>query len=316
MINYKQAIIALALSSLGLSIQASTLPNNTNESTKTILALVNGAPIYEKQLESRVQAALEKYKQFNKKQQPDNLKQMVQTGILDKFIIVELIYQASQQEKLVDIDQKVATAIAELRAKNKEQEIDEVQIERQIQIDEYLKKHDLKNPKMSEEELKAFYEKNKDQFASKKDRAHVQHIIVKKDKDKIIQARKLILNGKSFSEVAKEFSEDANAPQGGNLGFMERNYMPEAFDKVAFSIPLNTLSEIIKTEHGYHILKVLERTPKGTVPPFENMKDFLAGGLNPGFKARKVAAHIKELKEKAKIEILLSSTSKQTAEQQ
>lgn len=318
MINYKQVIIALAFSSLGLSIQASTLSNNTNtqESTKTILAFVNGTPIYEEQLESRVQAGIEKYKRFNQNKQPAGLKQTVQAGILDKFIIVELIYQASQKEKLIDIDQKVATAVAELRAKNKDQKIDEVQIKRQIQIDEYLKKHDLKDPKMSEEELKAFYEKNKDQFASRKDQAHVQHILIKKDKDKIIQARKLILDGKSFSEVAKEFSEDANAPQGGNLGFMERNYMPEAFDKVAFSIPLNTLSEIIKTEHGYHILEVLERTPKGTIPPFENMKDFLAGGLNPGIKARKVAAHIKGLKEKAKIEILLSSTPKQTAEQQ
>ncbi|VAW48691.1 Survival protein SurA precursor (Peptidyl-prolyl cis-trans isomerase SurA) [hydrothermal vent metagenome] len=307
MINNKWTIIALTLISLTLPIQVSAVdkPTEAEKPTKSILAFVNDAPIYEEQLEPQVQAAIQKYKRFNKKALPDNLRQKMQAKVLEKFITAELIYQASKQEKFINIDQK----IAEYTAKNPEYNMTKEEIKPQIQIDEYLQKYDLKNPQLPEKKLREFYEKNKNEFASKKERAHVEHIIVINDKDKIIQARKLIVDGKIFSDVAKEFSEDANAPQGGDLGFIEPKYMPEAFDKIAFSIPIGELSNIIKTEHGYHILKVFERKPKGTTPSFEEMEDFLKRGLTPQFKAEKVAAHIKKLREKAKIKILLSPTA-------
>ena len=307
MTHFKNFIKTVALINclmLPMSILASDPPPSSTPSN-TVLATVNGVPIYSNLLESRVQAGIKKYKRFNKGEPPANLKQVLQKGILEKFIAVELIYQASQKEALPNLEKAIEKAITEYRNNNPDQTINEEQIKRQVQIDEYLKKYDLKDPKIPEKELRAFYEKNKGQFATKRDTAHVQHIIVKNDRNKIVEARQRILNGEPFSEVAKALSEDANAPQGGNLGIMERNYMPETFDQVAFSIPLNTLSDIIKTEHGYHILEVLERTPKGTIPPFENMKEFLAGGLTPQFKTQKVSEHIKTLTEQAEIEIFI-----------
>ncbi len=313
----KWTTVILTLMCLGLilPIHASATDKSINTTTqqKTILALVNGTPIYEWQLEPQVQAGIKKYKRFNKKQLPDNLKHSIQEKVLEKFIVAELISQASQQEKITDLDQKVKKEIKKRTAKNKDQTVNKEHIKHQIQIDEYLKKHNLINPQLSKKELREFYEKNKEGFASKQETAHVLHIVVKKNKNKVIEARKLILDGKPFSEVAKEISEDANAPQGGNLGFMEPKYMPEAFDKIAFSIPINTLSDIIKTEHGYHILKVLERKPKGTIPAFDDMKDFLSKGLSPQLKAEKVAAHVKKLKAQANIKVLLSPSTTETS---
>ena len=79
---------------------------------------------------------------------------------------------------------------------------------------------------------------------------------------KLIEARKLILNGTSFSEVAKQFSEDPSAQQnGGNLGFFTALQMVYPFENAAYSTAVNGISKPFRTQFGYHILQVHEIRP-------------------------------------------------------
>lgn len=303
----------------GVLISAPSIANNTLskknsiESSRTIAAVVNNRPIYLDQLTAKTQAKIDKYKRFNRGSlPPEHIEKKMQEAVLNEFINAELIYQASQALQVENIEAKIDQKLIEQQAQHRSsteilgKQANRTAIKQQILIDEYLKKHHLFDPQPPEKELKAFYEKNKHQFESKQDKVHVLHILMN-DKNEIERVRQQILNGTSFSEAAKKHSKDANAPSGGDLGFIEKGYMPKEFDNIAFTIKPNTLSEIIKTENGYHILKVLEKHPQGTAPTFENMKMFLRKGFAPKLKANNISKHIEELRKKANIEIRLNT---------
>ncbi|VAW49178.1 Survival protein SurA precursor (Peptidyl-prolyl cis-trans isomerase SurA) [hydrothermal vent metagenome] len=313
--SYQWILAILITVSTAFPIQANasntTINNNTQNASRVIAALVNEQPIYKDQLNAKIQAKKDKYKRFNQgKQPPEDLKQRIQKNVLEEYIFAELIYQASQQHQVTDIETKINEIVALLKEKSPDAEINKTAIKRQLIVDEYLKAHDLINPQLPEKELKAFYEKNKSKFASTTTRIQVQHIVTtnkENGKEKITKAKALLSAGKPFEDVAKEYSEDANAINGGDLGTISKGYMPKEFNDVAFSIAIGEVSDIIETEFGYHILQVLAKQPAGTVPPYENMKDFLAAGFAPQVKKEKLSAHIKQLKNKAKIEVLLFS---------
>ena len=73
--------------------------------------------------------------------------------------------------------------------------------------------------------------------------------------------REEIILGLSFEEAAKKYSEDPGSKNnGGNLGFVPRGTFVQEFDKVAFTMDLNILSEPVKTQFGYHLIEVLKRS--------------------------------------------------------
>ena len=79
---------------------------------------------------------------------------------------------------------------------------------------------------------------------------------------KLVEARKLIVNGTSFSKVAKQFSEDPSVQQnGGNLGFFTALQMVYPFENVAYTTSINTVSKPFRTKFGYHILQVHDIKP-------------------------------------------------------
>jgi len=78
---------------------------------------------------------------------------------------------------------------------------------------------------------------------------------------KALSVRDEILGGLSFSEAAKRYSADPGSKdQGGNLGYVPRGTFVKEFDKAVFTIEKNVLTEPIKTQYGYHLIEVLERT--------------------------------------------------------
>ena len=78
--------------------------------------------------------------------------------------------------------------------------------------------------------------------------------------------------------------------------------MPRAFDKVAFAMEKGAVSEVVKTKFGYHIIKLSDKKSAG-VAPYEEVRDFIEKFLQQQESEKKRAAHIAELKKKAKIEI-------------
>lgn len=93
--------------------------------------------------------------------------------------------------------------------------------------------------------------------------------------EKIQSIREKALLGEDFAELAKEFSEDEGTKSlGGDLGFFSRRMMVQPFDEAAFNLEVGQISDVVKTQFGYHLIKV---TDKKQIRPFEEEKDILKG---------------------------------------
>jgi len=77
---------------------------------------------------------------------------------------------------------------------------------------------------------------------------------------KINELRDKIIGGESFEELAKQCSQDpGSAPNGGNLGFVRRGSLVLEFESVAFTLPINEISQPVKTSFGYHLIQPVEK---------------------------------------------------------
>ena len=88
-------------------------------------------------------------------------------------------------------------------------------------------------------------------------KVHCAHILV----EKLSLAQELktnIANGESFANLAKQYSIDGSKKRGGDLGYFSRGMMVPEFEQVTFSLEKGQVSEIVKTQFGYHIIKRLD----------------------------------------------------------
>ena len=139
---------------------------------------------------------------------------------------------------------------------------------------------------LSKEEIKAKIDK---ELATKLEKAQKILAEVKKDPS-------------SFEKLAKENSDDAtSAKQGGDLGFFTREEMVEPFAKAAFAQKPNTISEIVQSPYGYHIILVKDRMKAGQ-EPFEKVKTEIIAYLENQGQVKVLENLIESLKKQAKIE--------------
>jgi parvulin-like peptidyl-prolyl isomerase len=104
-------------------------------------------------------------------------------------------------------------------------------------------------------------------------------------------------SGEDFSELAKEYSEDPGSKeQGGLYENFSRGQMVPAFDEAAFSEPVGSITDIVETQFGYHIIKILDR--KSETRPFEEVRDSLRANELSSLRNAAIEAKLEELKEK------------------
>jgi peptidyl-prolyl cis-trans isomerase D len=81
-------------------------------------------------------------------------------------------------------------------------------------------------------------------------------------------------SGSDFAELARKYSEDSSASNGGDLNFFGRGQMVKEFEEAAFSLPVGAVSDLVRTNYGFHIIKVTETREPHTMT-FEEVKDRL-----------------------------------------
>jgi len=120
-------------------------------------------------------------------------------------------------------------------------------------------------PKNTEEELQEFYNEHKDDYPIKERAALNIALIEKKPEpldsereyNKAMTIRDSIMAGADFSEMANRYSDDpSSAKEGGDLGWFPRGQMVEKFDRMAFSMKEGQISEPVRTQFGWHIIKL------------------------------------------------------------
>ena len=121
-----------------------------------------------------------------------------------------------------------------------------------------------------DEEAKKYYEANKNLFSL--DEVKASHILTP-TKEQAQKALEKIGQGEDFAKVAKEFSIDPGTKdKGGDLGYFTVDKMLPALANPAFRMKVGDVTEPIRTEYGFHILKVTDRKPSGKYQDFEKVK--------------------------------------------
>ena len=142
--------------------------------------------------------------------------------------------------------------------------------QRQIMLAERMQQQLISNVSITPQEVKEFYNAiPADSLPYLDSEVELGELIIfpevnevekKKAIDKMEMIQQKILSGEAtFEEMAKEYSMDGSANQGGDLGFAKRgNYVPE-FEAVAFNLEKGEISDIVETEFGYHLIRFEER---------------------------------------------------------
>ncbi|MBO1924039.1 SurA N-terminal domain-containing protein [Thiomicrorhabdus sp. 6S3-12] len=138
-----------------------------------------------------------------------------------------------------------------------------------------------KNIAVTDDAIEAFYNQNKSLFTTPEKR-QASHILIRtqegeeseqKALEKINEIKTKLDAGEDFAELAKTYSEDpGSALSGGELGSFEQGMMVPEFDQAVFSMQVGTISEPIKTEFGYHLIK-LEKVQPQSVKPLADIRD-------------------------------------------
>jgi peptidyl-prolyl cis-trans isomerase SurA len=166
--------------------------------------------------------------------------------------------------------------------------------------------------KVTDADLKAAYAKMK-RLSANDFEVHARHILIQLPSSASPEAveaahqKALALAGEArkpgvdFAELAKKESQGPSAKDGGDLGFFSRGTMVPEFDKVAFSLQPGQVSEPVRTQFGWHVIKVVERRA-AEVKPFDEVKAKLQETLGREQMAKYTTQYIAELRQNAIVE--------------
>jgi peptidyl-prolyl cis-trans isomerase C len=185
-------------------------------------------------------------------------------------------------------------------------------IRKMLQQQRWLESQLTGKTEVTEEEAKKFYEENKTEF-SQPETVKASHILfrVNKEDSEEVSNQKLkaaqgaearAKKGEDFSALAKELSEEPGAKEsGGDLGFFPKDRMVPEFAEVAFSEKVGEVSNPVRTQFGWHVIKVTDKKAAGTLP-YEEVKSQLMTYLKAKKQEDAAQDVLKSLRDSAKIE--------------
>lgn len=289
-----------------------------------IVAKVNGKPIFAAEL----QRAKSAYQSNQPKQQipPEQLKEFDRQA-LDQLVSAELLYQAGQKLEIKDLDKQVEEKISQGKKRFPTEQDFEKKIKelgmtendlreytrRDIVISNFVQQNFASKITVSEEDSKKFYDQNADKF-KQPESVRASHVLIgvdskatdddkKKAREKIETVRRALAGGADFSKMAKENSTCPSRQQGGDLGYFGKGQMVPAFEQVAFSLKPGEISDVVETQFGYHIIKVMDKKEASTVP-FKDAKPRIDDYLKGQKLTTAVTAYLDETRKTAKIETM------------
>lgn len=258
-------------------------------STAQTLVTVNGTAITQQDVDKELMAATQgRFNQVPQEKQGEFKKQ-----VLEQLVAMELIFG----------DAKSRGVLESKEFKEKYQEISK-RIEKEIAT-QVWQKQELDKIKLSEKELKDYYDANKEEFVENES-VNARHILVKEEADaKSAIAELKALKGDAlknkFIELAKAKSTCSSAPNGGDLGYFTEGQMVPEFNNKAFSMkPKEMTMEPIKTQFGYHVIYIEDKKPK-TTKTFAEVKSFIEQRLKMEKFKTFMQTKIQELHKKATI---------------
>ena len=286
---------------------------NTNVFNQDYVATVNGEKIYLDDYQHQLSAR--KTKLSGKSLPASAGKRLALDEEILETLIMDRIFQQRAKElniavsntelenKILDIRKDYGANFFDLLvSENVRYEEWREQLKKEMLFDKLVAKDVNERIRVSDDEAEDYLE---DHPGLCKKEAHVRasQIVVRDlQKAEAIQAR--LAAGEDFAAVAAEASIGPEKTRGGDLGLIARQTMPDPLDKTLFSLPVNTVSPIIKSPYGYHLLKVTDIQRAGTKSFAECKEDII-----PTLRAQKEDAAFKAWLDGLKIKAVVKRES-------
>lgn len=258
-------------------------------------------------------------------QLPEEQLHLLRTKMLEKMIERELLFTAAKKASQLPTEKEIEETIAGIKSQlGSDEAFDQAlagenvskdeflaQLKKDLAVNNYLKKGVFASLEVSDAEAETFYKANPDKF-SRPAEVNARHILLKVEKDatpevvaeKEAKAKELLekakVQGADFAALARENSECPSAPKGGDLGFFAEGQMVEPFSKAAFALDKGQISDIVRTDFGFHIIKLEDKRDAGTMgmdEVKEQIKSYLVREKQQGV----LATEIEKLKADAKV---------------
>ncbi|MGJ7921140.1 peptidylprolyl isomerase [Neobacillus sp. LXY-4] len=201
--------------------------------------------------------------------------------VLDSLISEKLIEQEAKNKKITVADSEIKAELKTLQdsyggadAFEEAMKSSGVSMDRvNKDLKTYILTRKILEPRINitDDEMKTYFEENKTSF-EEGEQVKASHILVEDEKT-ANEIKDKLANGADFAELAKEYSTDTGSKDnGGDLGFFVKGEMVAEFEEAAFSMAVNEISAPIKTDYGYHIIKVVEKKAASEAK-FDDHKD-------------------------------------------
>jgi peptidyl-prolyl cis-trans isomerase C len=290
-------------------------------------AMVNGVAISMEQYNKELNVQLARGSQQGKQMSDDQLAAL-KNSILDSLIEREVLYQQSQKSGIQVSDQKVDDQLAGIKKRfpneteyknalskmNLSEDEVKAQIKRGLSIRELIDQQITSKVVITDEESKAYYDKNPQMF-KQPEQIKASHILIKVDakadeaqkaeaRKKIEEVQKKLKDGGDFAALAKEYSEGPSSAKGGDLGYFRRGQMVKPFEEAALALKPNEVSDIVETRFGYHLIIVYDIKPAQTLA-YADVKDKINQRMKQEKVEKEAVQYVDKLKKDAKLEKFL-----------
>ncbi|RMF84168.1 MAG: peptidylprolyl isomerase [Nitrospinota bacterium] len=294
-------------------------------SSTDVVAVVNGVSITSQELDNeflsqtRVPFAMV---------QDNPQAQQIRKRILDQLIDRQLLIQEARRQKLAVDAKTVEEQFQHIRSRFPSEEafqqvleargLTEEKLKENIQEEllrqQIIQKEILDKVSTSPDELKTFFQQHKEQYAQKEE-VRARHILIKvapnasaeedqKAKERAQEILKRAQKGEDFAELAKQYSEGPSKERGGDLGYFTRGKMVKPFEDAAFKLGVGEISDLVKSQFGYHIIKV-EDKKEAKALSYEEAKTRVKDDLTREKAIALYQSYIEKLRQKGEITINL-----------
>jgi parvulin-like peptidyl-prolyl isomerase len=249
--------------------------------------------------------------------------------VLEKLIEEKLIDQEVKKSGVKVPSKEVEAALEEVKRRNAATQEDlekalaadgltleayKKQIEKGLQRQKLINWSVKVETKVGEKEFREFYQKNLDRYRTNETYRPGQILFIipkgatpeeiREIRKKCQKVLEKIKGGGDFGEMALLYSEDASNKDRGDLGYFKKGELLPAFQREALRLKVGEVSEIVRTEFGFHIIKLLDR--KGMDPlPFEEVQEKVKADYFESEMEKALKQYLSTLKEKSVIDIKL-----------
>lgn len=268
----KARIVVLSMIAVLLGAGAVAVVTTGMQRGTAVAAMVNGEVIYAKELDGEVSAVAKQYGIDLGSADGTQQRTEISRVILEQLIEQRLILQEARLFSAMPAETQVESQLQEIKRNfPSESDFEMALAQRNLTLVE-LKNRLRTNlavrnlmakvapVTVTDAEIAQYFREHRSEF-DRPEQVHVKQILLDNENEARLILAKL-RRGESFDALAKQYSKDPGSrEQGGDLGFVSRGQLVPEFEQVAFALQPKQISDLVKTQFGYHLIELIARRP-------------------------------------------------------